>query len=240
MSFAPGSPALPAIPSGPAWPDLSARATEPELLDYRLPEPEVRKSLADLRFVNRWLGARGSLLRAVAPHVSPGGRLLDVGCGSGDVLGWLRSRLPHAGMAAGLDIKPLHLRDGASLRGVAGDVRRLPFAAKSFDVVTACLFLHHFTAGELPLLVRELARVARHAVVVSDLRRAVVPYQFGRAAFPLLFKSRVSVHDGLVSIRRGFRDEELRAAFRDAGLAAVELRRVFPYRLLAVARTAAA
>jgi SAM-dependent methyltransferase len=238
VSLASGSQALPVIPSGPAWPDLRARATDPELLDARLPEPEVRKSLADLRFVNRWLGARGSLLRAVAPQLAPAGRMLDVGCGSGDVLGWLRSQLPRAGLAVGLDIKPLHLRDGQRLRGVAGDVRRLPFAAKSFDVVTACLFLHHFAAGELPGLLRELARVARHAIVVSDLRRAVVPYQFGRAAFPLLFRSRVSVHDGLVSIRRGFRDEELRTAFLEAGLTALELRRVFPYRLLAVARTA--
>jgi ubiquinone/menaquinone biosynthesis C-methylase UbiE len=237
VSLASGSPALPAIPPGPAWPDLAARATDPELLDARLPEAEVRKSLADLRFVNRWLGARGAFLRAVAPHVTPGGRLLDVGCGSGDVLAWLRSRLSRAGLAVGLDIKPVHLRDGMHLRGVAGDVRRLPFAAKSFDVVTACLFLHHFGAGELPALLRELARVARHAIVVSDLRRAAVPYQFGRAAFPLLFKSRVSVHDGLVSIRRAFHDDELQGAFRDAGLSDVQLRRVFPYRLLVVART---
>ena len=160
------------IPASDPWPDLRARSTAPELLDASLPESEVRKSLADLRFVNRWLGSRRGLLRAMAPYLPPRG---------------------------------------------------------------ASLFLHHFDAGELPGLLRDLGQFARRAIVVSDLRRALVPYLFGRATFPLLFKTRVSVHDGLVSIRRAFRDEELRAAFAAAGMPAVEIRRVFPYRLVAVA-----
>jgi hypothetical protein len=45
----------------------------------------------------------------------------------------------------------------------------------------------------------------------------------------------VSVHDGLVSIRRGFRPAELRSAFEEAGLPHVRIRRRFPYRLLAIA-----
>ena len=45
----------------------------------------------------------------------------------------------------------------------------------------------------------------------------------------------MSVHDGLVSIRRAFREPELRAAFEAAGLRSVGIRRLFPYRLLAVA-----
>jgi hypothetical protein len=45
----------------------------------------------------------------------------------------------------------------------------------------------------------------------------------------------VSVEDGLLSIRRGFRPAELREAFAAAGIPGVAVRRVFPYRLLAVA-----
>ncbi|MFI4944654.1 MAG: hypothetical protein ACHP85_15410, partial [Burkholderiales bacterium] len=82
------------IPATPPWPDLRARSTLPELLDASLPESEVRKSLADLRFVNRGLGSRRGLLAAIAPHLPASGRLLDVGCASGDVLAFLQSRLP--------------------------------------------------------------------------------------------------------------------------------------------------
>jgi SAM-dependent methyltransferase len=216
-------------------PDLRRRSTEPELLDAELPATEVAKSLSDLRFVNRWLSARGRLRRAVAAHLpARGGRLLDVGCGSGDVLAWLADQLKPA-LAVGVDLKPLHLEHAPCRLGrVAGDVRRLPFRDASFDVVTASLFLHHFDESALSELLKELARLARRAIVVSDLERALVPLLFGRAVFPLVFETPVSVHDGLVSIRRGFRAPELHAAFEAAGLA-VRVQRLFPYRLLAVA-----
>jgi ubiquinone/menaquinone biosynthesis C-methylase UbiE len=217
-------------------PDLTGRATDGELLDAELPASEVQKSLADLRLVNRWLSGRGGLLRAVSPHLPPGGRLLDVGCGSGDVAAYLRAGLAQRGLTVGVDLKPLHLREAPPvLRQVAADARRLPFRDKAFDVVTASLFLHHFDEPELPELLRGLARLARRAIVVSDLERALVPFVFARAVFPWLFESRVSVHDGLVSIRRAFREAELRAAFDAAGLGQVRIRRLFPYRLLAVA-----
>ena len=168
-------------------PDLSRRSNEPELLDgAHCPPDEVVKSLSDLRFVNRWFSARGRLLREVARHMPPGGRLLDVGCGSGDVAAYLQSRLSPARWkrggpvrAVGVDLKPLHLRHAPRCLGrVAADVWRLPFRDASFDVVTASLFLHHFADGELARLLRELARLARRAIVVSDLERARRYYRF--------------------------------------------------------------
>jgi SAM-dependent methyltransferase len=220
-------------------PDLRARSSEPEQLDLGVPEREAERSLADLRFVNRWLGNRRSLLAAVRPHLPAPGRLLDVGCGSGDVTAFLAARVGGPLLAVGLDVKTLHLRCApAVVRPVVADVRRLPFPERAFDVVTASLFLHHFDDVELPALLAGLARLARRALVVNDLRRALLPWAFGRLAFPLLFRSRVSVEDGLVSIRRGFREDELRRAFAAAGLRAVEIRRHFPYRLLAVANVA--
>jgi SAM-dependent methyltransferase len=215
---------------------LSTRATEPELLDEGVPEAEALQSLRDLRFVNRWLGNPRSLARAVRPHLPPGGRLLDVGSASGDVPALLLARLPGPISAVALDVKLLHLRLApAGLHRLVADVRRLPFAERSFDVVTASLFLHHFDADELPALLASLYALARRALVVNDLHRALVPYAFGRTLFPLLFRSRVSVQDGLVSIRRAFRPAEMREAFAAAGVPLARLERRFPYRLLAVA-----
>jgi hypothetical protein len=65
-----------------------------------------------------------------------------------------------------------------------------------------------------------------------------VPYAFGRATFPLLFRSRISVEDGLLSIRRGFTLAELCREFQAAGIAA-RVEHTWPYRLLAVAKKAA-
>jgi SAM-dependent methyltransferase len=220
---------------------LEARATEPEQLDEGVPDEEALRSLRDLQFVNRWLGNPGSLLRAVRPHLPPGGRLLDVGAASGDVPAYLLARLPGPLKAVALDVKALHLRlTPAGLHRVVADVRALPFAERSFDVVTASLFLHHFDAAELPAVLASLFALARRALVVNDLHRTLVPYAFGRALFPLLFRSPVSVEDGLVSIRRGFRPDELRAAFATARVPLARLERRFPYRLLAVAERPAA
>ncbi len=217
-------------------PDLSRRATDPELLDEGVPEQEALRSLADLRLVNRWLGGRRSLGGAVRPHLGGGSRLLDVGCGSADLPAFLLRSLPAGVVAVGLDIKVLHLRQAPpGIHRVVGDVRALPFAKHSFDVVTASLFLHHIDPPEVAAVLRALFDLARRALVINDLHRARVPLLFGHAVFPWLFRSRVSVSDGLLSIRRAFRPEELAAAFAEAGIGRVAIRRRFPYRLVAVA-----
>jgi SAM-dependent methyltransferase len=217
-------------------PDLSRRATDPELLDEGVPEEEALRSLGDLRLVNRWLGGRRSLCGAVRPYLGEGSRLLDVGCGSADLPAFLLRSLPAGVVAVGLDIKALHLRQAPpGIHRVVGDVRALPFARHSFDVVTASLFLHHIDPPEVAAVLRALFDLARRALVINDLHRARLPLLFGRAVFPWIFRSPVSVSDGLLSIRRAFRPEELAAAFAQAGIGRVAIRRRFPYRLVAVA-----
>jgi hypothetical protein len=102
-------------------------------------------------------------------------------------------------------------------------------------VVTASLFLHHFDAPELSGVLRALFALTRGVFVVNDLHRARVPYVFSRVFMPLVFKSPVSVNDGLLSIRRAFTPKELRDAFAAAGIERVRVARRFPYRLVAVA-----
>jgi SAM-dependent methyltransferase len=218
--------------------DLARRSTESEMLDEGVPDDEALRSLGDLRFVDRWLGNRRAFTSSVLPFLAGVARpsILDVGCGSGDVLSGLRRAAGEHALAVGADLKLLHLTAApADVVRVVADARRLPFAPQSFDVVTASLFLHHFDAGELPDVLGGLYALARRALVVNDLRRARVPYVFGRAFFKMLFRSPVSVSDGLVSIRRAFLPAELSAAFAAASIPGVRIRRTFPYRLLAVA-----
>lgn len=217
--------------------DWGRRSSEPELLDAQVPDDEVRRSLADIRFVNLYLGGLRSLRRAVLPLLEGITRplLLDVGCGSADLPALLQRERPGL-RVVGLDLKLLHLRTAPqSVARVAADVRALPFAPEAFDVVTASLFLHHLDSDMAALVLRDLFALARRALVVNDLRRARAPYYFGRLAFPLLFRSPVSINDGLVSIQRGFTRGELREIFDRAGIAGASVRQEFPYRLVAVA-----
>jgi SAM-dependent methyltransferase len=218
--------------------DLARRATDGEMLDEGVPDDEALRSLGDLRFVDRWLGNRRAFTSAVLPFLGAAAnpRILDVGCGSGDVLAGLRRAAGGRAIAVGADIRLLHLKAAPpDILRVVADARTLPFAPRSFDVVTTSLFLHHFDAPELPDVLRGLYALAGRALVVNDLRRARVPYVFGRAFFKVLFRSPVSVADGLVSIRRAFLPSELKDAFAAAGIPGVRIRRTFPYRLIAVA-----
>ena len=219
---------------------LRHRATDPESLDLGVPEAEAIKSLRDLRRVNRWLGGRRSLLAAIEPFLSEGGLLLDVGCGSADLPAEVVARSGGRVVAVGVDLKLLHLQQApARVRRAVADVRALPFAPHSFDVVTVSLFLHHFDGPDVAEVLARLFRLARKALVVNDLHRALVPWIFARAVFPFAFESRVSVEDGLLSIRRAFRPQELRRAFAEAAIPHVRIDRRFPYRLVAVAEAGA-
>ncbi len=218
--------------------DLSRRATDPELLDEGVPEDEALRSLADLRFVNRWLGTGSSVLGAVLPLLDGVARpsVLDVGSGSGDLPALVRRHCPAVSLAVALDIKALHLREAPSgVAPVVADVHGLPFPPASFDVVTASLFLHHFDGPDTAQVLASLYHLARRGLVVHDLHRARVPYWFAKATFPWLLRSPVSVADGLLSIRRAFTPRELAASFSEAGIPRVRVERHFPYRLVAVA-----
>ena len=85
--------------------DLSRRATDPELLDEGVPDDEALRSLADIRFVNRWLGNRGRLAAVVRPYLEASSRprILDVGCGSADIPAHVLRHAPRPTVAVGVD-----------------------------------------------------------------------------------------------------------------------------------------
>jgi ubiquinone/menaquinone biosynthesis C-methylase UbiE len=112
----------------------------------------------------------------------------------------------------------------------------LPFAARSFDFVTASLFLHHFQDDDVVRLLSDFARVARRAVIVNDLVRNLVPYYFTRLTGPILATSFLTRNDGPVSVLRGFTAKELKSLAERAGLGRLDVKRSFPYRLSLVAQ----
>ena len=172
--------------------------------------------------------------------------LLDVGTGSADIPGavaeWCHARGIAPNIVA-LDLSERNLRIARSRLGInqavqllRGDSRRLPFADRSFDVVTASLFLHHFEDADVTHLLAEFARVARRALIVNDLIRHRVPYWFARLTGPLLATSYLTRYDGPASVLRGFTVAEMAEMAERAGLRKVRLRRRFPYRLSLVAQ----
>jgi ubiquinone/menaquinone biosynthesis C-methylase UbiE len=160
-------------------------------------------------------------LREALKEVPLSATLLDVGSGLGDI--------PHkardVARREGIDLTTIGLDSALELslasRGsitlvVCGDGLKLPFADKSVDIVMCSQFLHHFTGKPALQVLREMDRVARCRVIVSDLRRSwIAAAGLWLMSFPLRFHA-VSRHDGVVSVLRGFTAEELTDTVRQA------------------------
>jgi ubiquinone/menaquinone biosynthesis C-methylase UbiE len=116
---------------------------------------------------------------------------------------------------------------------VCADARRLPFGDASIDVVTCSQVLHHFEDAEIPHILREMQRVARRAVIVSDVRRSwIAAAGFWLVCWPLGFH-RVTRHDGVTSVLRGFTPAELDRHVLDATGRAPRVRRHPGFRVTA-------
>ena len=196
-----------------------------EILDLPDVDPDVvTRSLADVARCNALFGGLSSALdeiRSTFKDLPRCATLLDVGTGLGDI----PYRARTLARENGVELTTIGLDSAAELTqaskpsvsfAVCGDALRLPFADRSFDVVMCSQVLHHFTDEDAPTLLREMNRVARVRVVVSDLRRSWIAVAgLWLVSFPLRFHA-VSRHDGVVSVLRGFTSDELTNTVRDA------------------------
>lgn len=193
---------------------------EDPAIDDRL----VVRSISDLVRSNtlfRGAGAVLAELEQVFPRLGKEATLLDVGTGLGDIPQKAQRAAARHGVSLrtiGFDAE-LVLIQHASPRlshGIVGDARRLPFADRSIDIVTCSQVLHHFRDDDASALLREVNRVARVAVVISDIRRSwAAAAGFWAASFPLRFHP-ITRHDGVVSVMRGFTTAELVDTIRTA------------------------
>ena len=216
-----------------------------EILDDPATEPALRaRSIRDVTRSNTLLGGTRAVLAelsSILREVGGSATLLDVGTGLADIPRRARERARRLGVAVttiGVDEAESLARASASSldASACADVRRLPFAAASVDVVTCSQLLHHFEDAEIPDVLRELERVAHGWVVVSDLRRSwIAACGFWLLSWPLGFH-RVTRHDGFVSVLRGFTAEELAEHVLAATGRRADVRRHLGYRLTAVWR----
>lgn len=201
------------------------------------------KAYADLALSNRWFGgfrAVAAEMAAVLPELPTECTILDVGAGDADIPHCLKALAARAGVqlrVLALDCDAPLLASGRARartdHAVCGNALALPFANHSIDVVICSQVLHHFERDDAITLIAELHRVARRRVIVSDLQRSWVAVgSWWLVSFPLSFH-RVTRHDGVVSILRGFTADELRGMVEAAGVARATVRRRLGYRLTA-------
>jgi SAM-dependent methyltransferase len=218
------------------------RPSGAEILDAPDVDPALaRRSLRDIMLANMLMGGTRAVmneLESVVPSLPRRASLLDVGTGMGDIP--RRARKVAARRGVTLDTVGLEAAEwlaaasrSPTAASVVGDGRALPFASHSVDVVICSQVLHHFFDHDAFTLLKELDRVARVRVIVSDLLRSNVAVAgLWLFSFVLGFHP-VSRRDGVMSIRRGFRPGELGTIVKAATGAEPRVREHLGFRLAA-------
>ncbi len=218
---------------------MSQRTVVPELLDsLAVDDPLAIGSRADLRRINRIMGAASVLARALDPLLHDSGpvQLVELGAGDGSLL--LRiaerraKRWPQVDLRL-LDLQPVvsdltlqryrklgwrcevmraDVFDWLAQDGVVPQVQRSD--AASGPIVIANLFLHHFDGDRLTDLLHGIAARAR-AVVCIEPRRSRGAL-LGSHLLGVIGCNQVTRHDAVVSVRAGFRGTELTARWPQA------------------------
>ena len=136
-------------------------------------------------------------------------RVIDIGCGGGALLEYLRRRLGVE--VIGIDQKP---PDHANVPIIAGDAVTEPLPEA--DVAVCSLTAHHLTPEQNIALIRNVGRSCRR-FIIQDLIRHPLPFVlFTVFLCPLI--GREAAVDGRQSIRRAFTPDE----FRDMARMAIE------------------
>lgn len=173
-------------------------------------EPELRRAIASLQ-------------------PAPGTRVLDAGCGTGEVLEWLSSSVQPGGVAVGLDLAAAHTLAARRHAGPAalvlqGDLAHAPFADGQFDLVWCANTIHHLhdpLAG-----IHALARLLRSGGRIAIGQSGLVPEMF----FSWDARLERLVHDAVRAYYRdryGLEERQLTAVravlglLRSAGLARI-------------------
>jgi SAM-dependent methyltransferase len=119
------------------------------------------------------------ILGMIAARVDAGEgtRVLDLGCGTGNITALMRERFPEAGLY-GVDpaekmveLAADRFRADAKVEISKGEGTKIPFPSEHFDYVVSNLALHHVLPEMRPLCAAEIARVLKPGgrLVYADL-----------------------------------------------------------------------
>jgi len=223
---------------------LSRQFEITELMDQPCSDNEIHGCLRDLASVNFCTFAYRPTLRwldsLVARRASTSLRILDVGCGYGDMLRKIFHWSKRRGVSVkltGLDINPqatITAREATpseqQITYLTGD----PFSYNiKADVVISSLFTHHLSNEEV---IRFLCWMEGHATegwFINDLHRHPIPFHIFRIWAKIAAWHPFVQHDGPISVLRSFTFVDWQRLCHAAGLGAdkVDLQWHMPCRL---------
>ncbi len=218
---------------------LKHRSTLPEKMDdLSAPEGQVRRALAEIETINRWLGGYRVVTEALEqlswPHEAKEVRLLDIGSGGGDTLRAIARWAQKKGLAmrlTGIDINPAMTRYASKRTASHPNVHFRTASVFDADldreaphIVTCNLLAHHFDGPALAQLLSRLDALATDAVIINDLHRHPVAYHSIKMLTRLFSRTYLVKYDAPLSVARALTRREWQQALRAAGINSYTMR----------------
>ncbi len=227
---------------------FAQRSNAPEKMDdLNCSGEEVYRTLRELDRINRWLGGNRVTLHALKKILPAGNTtvtLADLGCGSGEMLQLIARKFPKNHLLlTGIDANPHIIRyaqqhnNSPYIGFESVNVLHPSFPVRTFDIVLATLFFHHFTTPDLIALLQQLKKQTRIAIIINDLHRHPLAY-FGIRLLTFLFSGSGMVkYDAPLSVLRGFTRKEWQYIMEAAGIKHFSIRWRWAFRWQVVAFT---
>jgi len=213
--------------------DTSQRSNAPEIMDdFNLEGEILRDALDKIASINRLLGGNKVTLNGLeyllkvksSTHKERSKNdgqitILDVGCGNGDMLRTLAdfaSKKQLNFKLVGIDANEFTINHARQLSigypnisYSCADIFEEIKQEKVYDVILCTLTLHHFKDEEIITLMKGFKATSALGIVVNDLHRSKIAYYLFTALCFVFGLNQMSKDDGLVSILRGFKKQDL-------------------------------
>ena len=201
------------------------RNDNPEIMDdFALEGDALKLALNTIAQINQLLGGNRLTLKGVEKLLKKESNsnpitIVDVGCGNGDML----RKLADFGFKNNLNLELIGVDANAFTINYAIDLsKNYPnityrcedvfgqfFNELKFDIGLCTLTLHHFKNDDIIELLTLFNKNSKLGFVVNDLHRNFVAYRLFQGLCFVFRMNEMSRKDGLTSILKGFKKEEL-------------------------------
>ena len=206
---------------------------EESMDDFSMDNEGLVTALDDIARINQLLGGNSVTLDGVKTLINDFPKnqtitIIDFGCGSGDMLRMLSKYGTQNNLKfnlIGIDANEATIRHAEkcskefeNISYLAEDIFLYDFSKYSIDIALITLTLHHFKDGEIIKIMKVIFNLVKKGIVVNDLQRSKIAYRLFQVIIFIFRLEKMTANDGLISILRGFKREDLEKFSKDLGL----------------------
>lgn len=214
--------------------DLTKRSNEKELMDDPMVDKkELNIALSDVSRANRLLGGNGITINAVFDQIASAmivkeWTIMDLGSGDGEMLRQIADQARKKNIKVkliGLDINDKCVLRSKELSVLYPeisyynkDIGTLTKQEFYCDIMICTLTFHHMKDEEIKKIIDKSMELVSTSLIINDLHRTNIAYFLFRIFSFFFIKGHIAKHDGLVSIKRGFKRKELENLAKELNL----------------------